>query len=574
MTGSSSLQAVSSLLNSWIKLAFRSPKNSERPCLNIIEPVILNRQTQLYTSSAVISLVLFLFLAQVTAQISPGDLSQSHAHLEGLSNCTKCHTLGKKVSNEKCLNCHLDIGIRIKEQRGYHASTELHGKGCVECHNDHHGRNFQMIRFDTDQFNHALTGYKLQGAHEAVDCKTCHKIENIADPKARSKTSTYLGLDQKCLSCHTDHHQGTLPSDCASCHDLKSFKPAPNFDHNKARFPLRGKHAQVDCMLCHKKSVYNGKEMQQFTGLSFGKCTSCHKDEHNNKYGQNCTQCHSEASFHQVKGMKNFNHARTDFPLVGKHRTVSCASCHKTGYSKALKYNRCSDCHKDYHNRQFAMQGGSPDCSDCHSILGFDRSNYTIERHNHSPFQLTGAHLATPCFDCHKKSDKWSFRQIGKECVDCHKDIHEPTLDKKYYPDASCNNCHNSSRWSNIAFDHTRTGYILEGAHLRQSCKSCHFKDENQDLPVQQFSQLSSSCTDCHEDEHQEQFGIPVGTSCLKCHDYFDWSAGMFNHNQTAFPLDGKHKDVACNKCHPPVVIAQDTYTRYKLISFKCESCH
>ncbi len=41
-----------------------------------------------------------------TAQISPGKLSKAHAHLEGVANCTQCHTLGKKVSNEKCMACH------------------------------------------------------------------------------------------------------------------------------------------------------------------------------------------------------------------------------------------------------------------------------------------------------------------------------------------------------------------------------------------------------------------------------------------------------------------------------------
>ena len=233
--------------------------------------------------------MLFIFIVRLSGQISPGDLSEPHAHLKGLSNCTKCHILGEKVSNEKCLDCHLEIGIRITGGRGYHASTEVKGKECVECHSDHHGKNFQMIRFDTDHFDHALTGYNLHGAHTEVNCKSCHKVENIIDSKVKSKTSTYLGLDRKCQSCHTDTHQGTLSTDCASCHDFKAFKPASKFDHNRARFTLRGKHAQVDCLLCHKKSVQNGKEIQKFTGLSFGKCTSCHKDVHDNKFGQNCT---------------------------------------------------------------------------------------------------------------------------------------------------------------------------------------------------------------------------------------------------------------------------------------------
>ncbi len=534
----------------------------------------MNCRSKTYYPFAGIGLILFAFMVQLSGQISPGDLSEPHAHLKGLSNCTKCHTLGEKVSNEKCLDCHLNIGIRIAESRGYHSSSKVKGKSCTECHSDHHGRNFQMIRFNTDQFDHTVTGYTLNGAHAETTCRTCHKVENITDPKVKSKTSTYLGLDQKCLSCHTDYHQGTLSQDCASCHDTKKFRPAPKFDHKTARFPLRGKHASVDCLLCHKKSIQNGNLTQKFKGLSYGKCTSCHKDVHANKFGQNCTQCHSELSFHQVKGMKNFNHSRTNYPLEGKHKTVACASCHKSGYSKELRHTRCIDCHQDYHKKQFAVQGRSPDCSECHSILGFDRSSYTLEKHNDSQFKLTGAHLATPCFACHKKSNSWSFRQIGEKCVDCHKDIHEPAIDKKYYPEAACKTCHSSNRWNEILFDHSKTGYELEGAHQRQLCRACHFKPVGQEKFEQQFSQLPSGCTECHNDPHQNQFEKSTGKSCLKCHDYFDWKAGLFDHNQSAFPLDGKHKNVACNKCHPSVVTAEHTYTRYKLKSYTCEACH
>ncbi|HSG67212.1 MAG TPA: cytochrome c3 family protein, partial [Bacteroidales bacterium] len=82
------------------------------------------------------------------SQLSPGDLAAVHAHLEGTTNCTQCHVLGDKVSNEKCLDCHREIKARIDQNKGYHSSGEVSGKDCFECHNDHHGRNFQIIRFD------------------------------------------------------------------------------------------------------------------------------------------------------------------------------------------------------------------------------------------------------------------------------------------------------------------------------------------------------------------------------------------------------------------------------------------
>ena len=108
---------------------------------------------QKYRAVTGISVILLLFAVQLSAQLSPGDLSEPHAHLKGLSNCTKCHELGEKVSNEKCLACHLNIGIRIDEDRGYHASADVKGKECVECHSDHHGKKFHMIRFDAERFD-------------------------------------------------------------------------------------------------------------------------------------------------------------------------------------------------------------------------------------------------------------------------------------------------------------------------------------------------------------------------------------------------------------------------------------
>jgi len=113
----------------------------------------------------------FLCIFQVTAQISPGDLSNAHAYLEGVSNCTKCHDVGNKVTREKCLACHQIIKTNIQARKGYHASPEVTGKECVVCHNEHHGRNFQIIRFDKRNFVHSKTGFELKGAHARQDCK-------------------------------------------------------------------------------------------------------------------------------------------------------------------------------------------------------------------------------------------------------------------------------------------------------------------------------------------------------------------------------------------------------------------
>jgi hypothetical protein len=528
------------------------------------------------------SVILIAILANypMYAQISPGDLAKVHTHLEGISNCTQCHILGKKVSNQKCLDCHTELKTRIAQQKGYHSSIEVKGKECASCHSDHHGVNFQILRFAKEKFNHNLTGFNLTGAHSKKLCVDCHKPEHITDQKIKKKKFTYLGLGQACLTCHEDYHQQTLAATCNDCHDNEAFKPAKKFDHVRAKFQLTGRHQQVACNLCHKVEMNNGKKFQEFKGLKFDNCTPCHKDVHNNKFGQNCAQCHTGQSFSIITGVQNFDHSKTDFKLEGKHQKVVCNACHKTKLTNALKFANCTDCHADYHKKQFEKQGVSPDCSKCHTLNGFNESTYTIEQHNAGVFPLKGAHLATPCFACHKKvisktDTNWHFREVGKRCVDCHKNIHQTFISEKYYPDSSCESCHNETRWSNVNFDHKKTNFELTGAHSKKTCRDCHFNKEKQGYANQHFSGLPANCTNCHKDIHANQFEVKGVTDCLRCHDLDAFKpASKFDHSKTLFPLDGKHKNVACIKCHKVKQDQEISFVLYKIKEFKCENCH
>lgn len=581
------------------------------------------------------------------AQISPGELSKVHSQLEGMSNCTKCHVLGSKVTNEKCLACHTEVKERIDQQKGYHSSVEVKGKECVSCHNDHHGKNFQIIRFNEQQFQHNLTGFKLEGAHNRMKCNECHTSKFISSEKIKAKSFTYLGLNNLCLSCHSDYHHKTLSNSCANCHGFESFKPAANFNHATTKFPLLGKHKMVDCSKCHSIETKEGKNFQKFSGVQFSSCATCHKDVHQNKFGQNCKQCHTESSFQTIKGASSFDHSKTSFALEGKHIEVNCKLCHKTKITDPIKHNQCYDCHTDYHNYQFTKAGVSPDCSNCHTVNGFGEVHYTInqhnlssfkldglhqttacaachkktekwsfreigktctdchadyhkgqfaqagispncskchsvngfsmvsfsiEQHNQGVFKLQGAHLATPCNECHKKSESWRFRGIGRICTDCHTDIHKSYISPKYYSNQNCTKCHTESSWENVTFNHAQTGFILSGVHAETSCRSCHFGNMVEGHEQQKFSGLESNCSGCHNDKHNKQFEKNGTTNCENCHSPENWSANRFDHSKTAFKLDGGHKNVACAKCHKPS--KSESYIIYKIKDFRCESCH
>jgi len=275
-----------------------------------------------------------------------------------------------------------------------------------------------------------------------------------------------------------------------------------------------------------------------------------------------------------IKDIDVFNHDLTSFILQGKHQEQDCKACHKTNYTDPLKHDRCTDCHTDYHKGEFNRHDFIPDCVDCHSVQSFSEFSFTIEQHNNTTFPLEGAHLASPCFECHLKENRWKFREIGINCADCHEDIHRDIIDPKYYPNSNCRNCHTANWWNEVVFDHGPTGFALEGVHREQSCRACHFEESTDGAIKQKFSGLSPQCFNCHTDQHYRQFEENGITDCEKCHTFFNWRADKFDHNTARFILDGKHENVACNECHITGETDGITYVRYKFEDIRCEACH
>lgn len=508
-----------------------------------------------------------------TTPISPGELIDSHSDLEGTANCTKCHVLGKYVSDEKCLDCHDDISDRRKKDKGYHSSAEVMDKSCTDCHSDHHGRDFDVLHFDTTNFEHSKTGYKLEDKHGEQFCLDCHKKDFIKESKQGKKTHTFMGLSTKCSACHNDFHDETLSKSCQDCHDIKGFSPAPHFDHDKTKFRLKGKHGDVKCKECHENMEEKDKKKLIFNNIEYAKCTDCHTDVHKGRFGGDCTKCHDENSFKEAKNNSNFNHSLTGYNLEGRHKDVKCNDCHKGEYTKPLKHGSCSDCHIDYHKGRFKAKNKQSDCAECHTVYTFKTPYFTLEQHNKTSFPLHGSHRAVACTACHHKTSEWKFDKIGNRCVDCHADIHLGYIGTSYYPQQDCKLCHSESKWDNVKFDHGKTGYKLEGKHAGVSCKSCHYRPEN-GKPKQVFKNQSTDCATCHADSHNGQFSYKGKNYCGSCHDFNDWKAHKFDHNAARFKLDGKHQNVACAKCHTPQKIENKIIINYRNNKLRCEDCH
>lgn len=487
-----------------------------------------------------------------------------------MSNCTTCHVLGEQVYNSKCLDCHTEVKSLINAGKGYHASSEVKGKNCWSCHSEHHGRTFQIVRFDEKKFNHEKAGYTLTGQHSVIECSDCHRKEFIADAKLKKRQKTFLGLNQNCNSCHTDIHQNTLGKNCQQCHNTSAFKPAEFFDHGRSPFKLTGKHLSVQCESCHKTETRNGKPFQRFKGIASSNCTPCHADPHQNRFGADCQKCHTTADFSQVK-TGNFDHGKTRFPLLGKHQQVTCNDCHSGSKASGQKSEYCTDCHKDAHNGQFVTEGKLKDCSLCHTVNGFAPSLFSIEQHSGS-FRLEGAHLALPCFSCHKKDEQWVFKPLDRNCNACHKNVHGEEIRSIYGGGTACQDCHTVQNWNQVTFDHAQTDFILKGKHSKALCADCHKSEHTENK--YRFASSTKDCTQCHVDIHGGQFTERGAEACANCHSFERWKPALFDHNTVRFSLAGAHAKVPCAGCHTPVSKDGLTYIQYKLQDFKCAACH
>ncbi len=538
---------------------------------------------------------LLAFVVPATAQISPGDLSASHASLEGVTHCTSCHVLGKTTTNEKCLGCHDELRARATSGRGFHAT--LVRRQCAECHKEHHGRDSDLLRLDAARFDHRQAGFVLEGKHRSLECSKCHtpahiKASDVKNNTRLLKAGTYLGLSAECLACHEDQHRGQLAARCEQCHGAEGWKPAARFVHDRAKFQLAGKHLRVACERCHEENHESSGRTMRFVGLSFSQCSSCHHDPHVGKFTKPCESCHSvEGWEREIAGA--FSHATTRFQLRGKHQSVQCGKCHPTrsdGFSgkKIQKFTtkafqRCADCHEDVHRGEFASRPDKGACDACHNEQEFAPSKFS---HATSRYVLDGRHQQTSCEKCHtslvdkgRKSAVLNFRVTRfQKCSDCHRDSHDGQFSKRS-DGGDCTACHRTEGFAPSTFtvaDHAQASFQLTGSHAAIQCDKCHAATVTRGVRMRQFVWKSKvGCATCHRDVHGGQFSRSTDHGCESCHSVQAWRTLVFSHDRTRFPLTGKHVGLGCAQCHSTVdTTAGKPVRRYVDAPTRCTDCH
>jgi len=488
--------------------------------------------------------------------MTPGPVIKGHAKWE--NRCEKCHkAFSKEAQQELCLDCHKEEARDYRQKKGYHGlNPEILNTNCRECHTDHKGRDARIVLIDKDVFPHQFTDFPLAGPHALAACDACHrpdekyretphkcfdchkkqdvhkeslgkKCEDCHEQSSWTKSrydhsKTKFALKEKhlkvaCTACHPKQRWKNIPTDCYSCHVLndvhqsrygrkcedchthKEWKRS-TYDHDKTKFPLKEKHRKISCDLCHPGDIYKDKLKLD--------CASCHGkiDVHQKRYGEKCQDCHTEKTWTKSK----YDHAKTKFPLKGKHEKVDCDRCHKGVLDKENLSLECFPCHKfdDIHAGKEETK-----CQRCHSPEGW-RVKVVFD-HDVTRFPLIGLHAIVPCEECHPGS---RYRKTPVECVRCHesKDDHKGKLGKPCVP------CHNPNGWNVWRFSHDDdTDFDLTGKHKKLKCDACHRE------PVKDKIDMSMECGSCHRGDDVHRGGF--GQACSRCHgteNFYDVKPG------------------------------------------------
>jgi hypothetical protein len=456
----------------------------------------------------------------------------------------------------------------------------------------------------------------LSRAHTSLEgirqCTSCHQIgrRGVADTKCldchkplQHRLALNAGFhatfgDQSCAQCHKDH--GGLEA------DIVRFDTT-SFHHDTTGYTLQGGHRELGCQDCHRAELIVAEEVRRFktehgalgeTFLGLGTtCLDCHRtdDPHAGQFDNRaCTDCHGQTKWEDVMG---FDHARTRYPLTGRHRDVTCGDCHKaTGPAhrpqyRPLSFGSCQACHADVHRGVMGTR-----CDECHSTGGWGLRNRSgFERsfdHERTRFSLIGRHAELECTSCHiqpaPQTDDLAMTlrvrsrgqtypvPVADNCNSCHRDYHRGALDDARGGSA-CNNCHGQSQWYPATFDlarHNRdTNYQLKGAHATAPCTACH-RSVLLGQTELQFHFETADCITCHrvDDPHVGQF---ADAPCESCHNLNAFTKVAFDHDRTRFKLDGAHADVSCESCHKVETRADGhTFRRYKPLGLQCRDCH
>jgi len=448
----------------------------------------------------------------------------------------------------------LDAGAQVA------TVNQPHGKINIPCSDCHTSKAWSPLRLDL-KFKHETTGFALLGQHASLNCKSCHA------------SLKFTGASRECTACHADVHDGTLGKECTRCHSFQAWRERSKMQamHQASRFPLLGLHQRVSCENCHTR-----QGTTQFVNLPL-QCGVCHQQDYeattnpNHRaagFAMRCEMCHSSMIVGWVAAsgsLSGFDHNRTRFALSGAHAATECSKCHVNGRFAGTPMD-CFSCHQaDYQrttNPNHVAGNFSQDCRTCHSTAAWQPATFD---HNRTRFPLTGAHLAVVCSQCHVNGQ---YSGTPTACFSCHQVDYQRATNPNHVAgnfSQECSSCHTTAAWQPATFDHNRTRFPLQGAHVTTACTQCHLNNRYAGTPT--------DCFACHQADFQRPTNpnhvtLNFSHDCTVCHTMTAWLPATFDHDSQYFRIySGKHRGKwqSCATCHVNAA-------NYKI--FECIFCH
>jgi len=264
---------------------------------------------------------------------------------------------------------------------------------------------------------------------------------------------------------------------------------------------------------------------------------------------------------------------------VASHAEIDgqCEACHSAPWDSVKMADLCVDCHGEIAQQMQSMvavhgamyqKDPQLECRDCHPEHRGADAPLTVMQGGEFPHELLGFSLnghrltaqreAFTCADCHH-DDISTF--ATDTCETCHRQI-DPVFTQTHLLSfgSDCLACHDGVDLFGGRFNHNVTAFKLTGWHREVECVLCHVDV----LSLADFKTAPQDCFTCHrtDDPHELRFG----TTCETCHTTDGWEEATFDHNLSAFKLEGEHARVACEECHQNNAF-QGTPT-------DCYSCH
>lgn len=427
---------------------------------------------------------------------------------EGFDHASTDFPLEGAHSLVDCKSCH---PITTRGGEDFQQFSDIPHSDCISCHDDAHNGNLpgnctqchtvqSFAQFVGNSFNHNQTDFELKGKHRSVSCFDCHTDSQSAALVFQDHLDI---VENNCVACHDDVHNGKFGTDCARCHNEQSFydlNANAGFNHSITDYPLEGQHVGVDCKSCHEGRLTDP--------IDFSQCKNCHEDYHRGEFvkaGMNpdCAECHTLMQSFTYTTFGFDEHQETNFPLEGAHLATPCFACHVSEDHWTFRDmgESCVDCHEDIHKGYIAEKYyPEQNCINCHSNVSWKNVNFD---HSTTNWALTGAHVTVDCKSCHFEESSnpigftQNFAHLDSQCSHCHDNVHGDQFALDGVTD--CKRCHVTEHWIPENFDHSITRFPLEGAHAELDCKACHNDETIENgKPKINYRIEHFDCIDCH----------------------------------------------------------------------------